>query len=357
MKPIIQTTGYSIQFTHSAGESIDQFIEAHNYSSVFVLMDENVMQHCWPIIQFESKSLENVEILLVDAGEEQKDIEIATQLWHSLIEAKADRASLLINIGGGMISDLGGFVASTYKRGIDFINIPTSLLSMVDASIGGKTAVNLHHLKNQVGVFCNPKAIYIQTDFLKTLDPRQMLSGWAEMLKHGLIADENHWNKLIEVTELSIENIAPHIPRSIEIKKEIVEQDPQEKNIRKKLNFGHSLGHIIESFSLENDSDHLLHGEAVAIGMIMESYLSVKLNGLSKDALQLISAQIGSFFNKYEIQDQLIAQSFDYLLQDKKKEGNELNLTFVSAIGESVINQNCKFEDIIESINYYKDNC
>lgn len=357
MKAIIQTTDYAIQFTSSVGEKIDQFIDSNNYSSVFVLMDENVMNFCWPIIQHDSESLENVEILVVDAGEEQKDIEIATQLWHSLIEAQADRASLLINIGGGMVSDLGGFVASTYKRGIDFINIPTTLLSMVDASIGGKTAVNLHHLKNQVGVFCNPKAIYIQTDFLKTLDHRQMLSGWAEMLKHGLIADENHWNKLIEVTDLSIENVAPHIPRSIEIKKKIVELDPQEKNIRKKLNFGHSLGHILESYSMEHDSDPLLHGEAVAIGMIMESYLSVKLNTLSKKELHLITTQIGSYFNKFEISDQLIAQSFDYLLQDKKKEGNELNLTFVSAIGQSIINQNCKIEDIVESINYYKDNC
>ncbi len=353
---IISTQNYPIYICESAGEQLDFYIAKHEYSKLFILMDENIMEHCWPILQQESEEIKKAEVLVIEAGESSKDIEIAAQLWHALGEYEADRSSLLINFGGGMISDLGGFIASTFKRGMDFVNIPTSLLSMVDASIGGKTAVNLGHFKNQVGLFNEPKSLFIQTSFLNSLDQRQILSGWAEMLKHGLITDKNHWETLIQVKELSVENIEGYIENSILIKKEVVEQDFTEKNIRKTLNFGHTLGHALESYSLKNDSNPLLHGEAVAIGMILESYLSVKKGLLSQDEYTSIFKGISSYYQAYDITEEFLNQIESLLGQDKKKSGNKLNLTFVSSIGKSVINQDTNLDDIKESIKFYKEN-
>lgn len=353
---IISTQNYPIHICESAGEQLDSYISKHEYSKIFILMDENIMEHCWPILQHESERIKEAEILVIEAGESSKDIEIAAQLWHTLGEYEADRSSLFINFGGGMISDLGGFIASTFKRGMDFVNIPTSLLSMVDASIGGKTAVNLGHFKNQVGLFSEPKSLFIQTSFLNSLDQRQILSGWAEMLKHGLITDKNHWEALISEKELSVENIEHFIESSILIKKEVVEQDFTEKNIRKTLNFGHTLGHALESYSLKNEENPLLHGEAVAIGMVLESYLSVKKGLLSQDEFEQIRKGISSYYKPYTITEDFVQQVETLLWQDKKKSGKQLNLTFVSSIGKSIINQESSLEDIKESIKFYKEN-
>lgn len=354
---ILKTKDYPIILTDDAGEKLDDFLNQRTYSSIYVLMDENIMENCWPILSRSSAQAKNAEILVIDSGEAQKDIEIVFQLWQTLTEYQADRSSLLINFGGGVISDLGGFVASTYKRGIDFVNIPTSLLSMVDASVGGKTGVNLLHYKNQIGVFNQPQAIFVQANFLETLDDRQIMNGFAEMLKHGLIADSQHWKSLIKLVEITAETIAPFIARSIEIKKEIVEQDPLEKNIRKSLNFGHTIGHLMESWSLENDKNPLLHGEAIAIGMLIESYLSVKKGILNALEFEEIKSIIGSFYVKYSISEGFM-QTFEKILQqDKKKSGNQLNFTFVPAIGTFKINQNCTVEEIRESFIYYKENC
>lgn len=353
---ILHTNNYPIFICESAGEQLDKYISEKNYSSIFILMDENIMTHCWPILQHESEEIKKAEVLVIEAGEAQKNIEIAAQLWHALGEYEADRSSLLVNFGGGMVSDLGGFVASTFKRGMDFVNIPTSLLSMIDASIGGKTAVNLGHFKNQIGLFSEPKSLFIQSSFLQTLDSRQILSGWAEMLKHGLIADKSHWESLIKLKKLQIDNIEPLIERSIQIKKEVVEQDFTEKSIRKTLNFGHTLGHALESWSLENDDIPLLHGEAIAIGMIIESYLSVKKGLLSRVDFFSIKNEISRYYQAYKISDLFLEKIASLLSQDKKKSGNQLNLTFVSSIGSSIIDQNTSMEDIKESIIFYKEN-
>lgn len=356
MKEItLETKNYPITICKSAGEKIDLFLAQRKYSSIYILMDENVMEKCWPILYQDCESLKNSEILLIEAGESQKTIEIASQLWETLNDYGADRSSLMVNFGGGVISDLGGFIASTFKRGMDFINIPTTLLSMVDASIGGKTAINLQSSKNQVGLFSEPQALFIQPDFLKTLDEKQILSGWAEMLKHGLIADKSHWESLISLETINPEDLENHILRSIEIKKEVVEKDPLEKNIRKTLNFGHTLGHALETWSLKNDEESLLHGEAVAIGMILESYLSVKLSQLKSVEFEEIYTHISRYFKPYHITDAFINHLEKLLSQDKKKSGNELNLTFVTTIGKSIINQQCNLEDIKESIIFYKE--
>jgi 3-dehydroquinate synthase len=320
-------------------------------------MDENIMEHCWPKISQLTETLKNAEILLIEAGESQKDIEIAIQLWQALSEYQADRSSLIINFGGGVISDLGGFIASTFKRGIDFINIPTSLLAMVDAGVGGKTGINLEQYKNQIGLFSHPQAIFIQYDFLETLDDKHLKNGYAEMLKHGIISEEQLWNSLKEINKITTENIVPYINKSIQIKVNIVEQDPLEKGIRKALNFGHTIGHLIETFSLKNDKIPILHGEAVAIGMIVESYLSMTKSTLEKNQFNAIKEYLTSLYNKYNIPD-IFWQEYERIInQDKKKDGKKLNFTFVNKIGTVDINQDCSLDEIKEAIIYYKENC
>ena len=237
MQQNIPTKDYQIQLSDSAGESFDQWMTDKSYSSIYVFMDENVMEKCWPVLHNDSEVLKSAEIIVIEAGEDQKDIEMAAQLWQTLMEYQADRKSLWINFGGGMISDLGGFVASTFKRGMDFINIPTTILSMVDASVGGKTAINMGSYKNQIGMFSSPKAIFMQANFIDSLSPKHQLSGWSEMLKHALIADKSHWTQLIKIKSLDSENLSPILADSIRIKKNIVEEDPLEKGNRKKLNF------------------------------------------------------------------------------------------------------------------------
>ena len=357
MTNTIKTSKYPIIISNNISTHIDAFILESNYSSIFILMDENIMEHCWPIISKNSETIRKVEILLIEAGESQKNIEIATQLWQVLSEYEADRSSLIINFGGGVISDIGGFIASTFKRGVDFINIPTSLLAMVDASVGGKTGINLLQYKNQIGLFSHPQALFIQYDFLETLDHRHLKNGYAEMLKHGIIADEELWNSLKGLDEISTENIIPFIKKCIQLKVDIVEQDPQEKGIRKVLNFGHSIGHLLETFSLQNDKEPLLHGEAIAIGMIVETYLSMMKSSLPPNSFKEVETYISSIYNKYEIPKSFWSKYEKIINQDKKKEGKKLNFTFVNKIGTSDINQDCSFEEIKEAIIYYKENC
>lgn len=353
----INTLEYPIFITKNAGEKVDEFLSKQAYSSIFIIMDENIMDHCWPKLFKESELLRNAEILLVEPGEAQKDIEIVIQLWQALSEYEADRSSLIVNFGGGMITDLGGFIASTFKRGLDFINIPTSLLSMVDASVGGKTGINLSHYKNQIGVFSQAKAIFIQDSFLDTLDDKQIKNGFSEMLKHGLIANINHWAALTQLSEINSNSVASFIPDSIMIKKEIVELDPLEKGIRKSLNFGHTIGHLFETWSLQKDAQPLLHGEAIAIGIIIESYLSTKKVGLSWAEFEGIKNYISKLYNKFPITDKFLLEFESIVNQDKKKKGKKLNFTFVPQVGSFIIDQDCSMEEIKESIIYYKENC
>jgi len=355
-KQKLNINNYQIHLVESAGQAFDEWIKDKEYSSIFVFTDENVLEHCWPKLQNDSDILKEAELIVIPPGESQKDLEMTHQLWQMMIEYGADRKSLWVNFGGGMISDLGGFVASTYKRGIDFVNIPTTLLAMIDASVGGKTGINLRHYKNQIGVFNNPKSLWLQADFLDSLDERQIKNGWAEMLKHALIADKQQWDKLSETKELNSQIISNYLLESIKVKKKIVEEDPLEKNVRKKLNFGHTIGHAIESWSLEQDESPLLHGEAVAIGIISESYLSVKNKVLPKSEFSEILQVFQRFFTKYQLDMDFINHIENLINQDKKKEGNKLNFTFVNQIGQSIINQDGSIEDIKESIIFYKEN-
>ena len=268
-----------------------------------------------------------------------------------LIDFGADRNALLINLGGGVITDMGGFVASTYKRGIDFVHIPTTLLSQVDASVGGKTGVDIDGIKNIIGTFTQPKAVFVVADFLETLPQRQLLSGLAEMLKHGLICDAAYWDQL-KTSDLNIPT-AELIYRSVAIKNQVVMEDPNEKGIRKSLNFGHTIGHAVETYSLLNDEDHLSHGEAIVIGMICEAWLSNKKTGLSDAELTEITNVLGTLYPKYNIVDGSYDTLTELMQKDKKNQSGKINCTLLTRIGQYHIDNICTETELCDSLRYY----
>ena len=336
----IQSDNYTIYFNDASFVYLENLLKTETYSKIFVLVDENTNEHCLPYFLANLPTEIEIEIIEIEAGEENKNIYTSIDLWHTLIELDADRKSIMINLGGGVITDIGGFVASTYKRGIDFINVPTTLLAMVDASVGGKTGVDLGSLKNQIGVINEPKSVIVISKFLETLPTNQMRSGLAEMLKHGLIYDKNYWDKLKHLNNLNTDDLDILIKQSIEIKNKIVSQDLKENGIRKALNFGHTLGHAIESYFLESENKkQVLHGEAIAIGMILESYLSYKLELISKDSYAEIKYIITDVFEKISFNDSDIQKILDLLIFDKKNEFGNIQFTLLNKIGESKINQ------------------
>jgi len=346
----IQSNNYPIYFDNSITELVN-FVKQGNYSRVFILTDENTGEHCLPLVKAQLDVLDNFDIIEINAGEESKTIDFCIGIWKMLIDFGADRSGLMINLGGGVITDMGGFVASTYKRGIDFVNMPTTLLSQVDASVGGKTGVDMDGVKNIIGTFTQPKAVFMVDDFLKTLPSRQILSGLAEMLKHGLICDANYWNKLKE-SDLTVP-AAELVHRSVEIKNEVVIEDPNEKGIRKSLNFGHTVGHAVETYSLLNDEDHLSHGEAVAIGMICEAWLSNKKTGLPDAELAEITSVLSSLYPKHQIDKSSFKELFNLMQKDKKNQNGQINCTLLTCIGQYSIDNICTENELCDSLRYY----
>ena len=336
----ISGTNYNIYFGKTGYESLASILLPSEYSKLFILVDENTSQHCLPHFLSNLATEIEIEIIELEAGEIHKNIATCTEVWGALSELGADRKSILLNLGGGMISDLGGFVACTFKRGIDFINIPTTLLAMVDASVGGKNGVDLDHLKNQIGIIREPKAVLIDTHFLDSLPQNEMRSGLAEMLKHGLIHDASYWNKFKNLKHLNTNHLEDLIHQSIQIKNEIVSIDLREENIRRSLNFGHTLGHAIESYFLEKNSQiTLLHGEAIAVGMILESYLSKEIGLLNNDEYQEVKYIISDFFEPVLFTPDAIEKIIELLNYDKKNEFGKVQFVLLDGIGKSVINQ------------------
>lgn len=330
---------------------LKEIIATGNYSKVFIFVDTNTSEVCLPAFRAMMDELTEFDIIETDNGEENKSIDFCIGIWKTLLDFGADRKALMINLGGGVITDMGGFVASTYKRGIDFINIPTTLLSQVDASVGGKTGIDVDNVKNMVGTFALPQGVFIETAFLETLSQREALSGFAEMIKHGLIKDAAYYQKL---KSADYQNIgAAHIYRSVEIKNEVVTEDPQEKNVRKILNYGHTIGHAVESYSLSNDKNPLTHGEAIAIGMICEAWLSNKYNNLAKDELEDISAYILSTYPKYNIVEKSYKKLIELMQSDKKNEGGFILFSLLEKIGHCAYNCKVTDTDILASLNYY----
>lgn len=332
---------------------LNQQIKEKDYSKIILLVDENTHEYCLPELLQNLEIEIPYEIIEIEPGEEMKNIETCQAIWETMIEYNVDRKSLLINLGGGVITDLGGFIASTYKRGIDFINIPTTLLSMVDASIGGKTGIDFSNLKNIIGTFAHAKTICIIPSFLKTLEFTELRSGFAEMLKHGLIADKKHWEDLTSIKELTVENISPLIKRSMEIKSKIVKEDFLEQNIRKTLNFGHTIGHAIESLFLTKNQP-IKHGEAVAIGMICETHLSFFEGLINEETKNDIIKNITIFFPSIDISFFPTEEIIKNMMHDKKNIKNEISFSLINEIGHSIYDKKCKKENIIESIEKYK---
>jgi 3-dehydroquinate synthase len=350
------TTKNSIVYFNS-----DVYAELNNYirttipSTIFILVDTNTHDTCLPqfLERLESDDIV-VEVMEMPNGETHKTIDICMGVWEALSDYNADRKSLLINLGGGVVTDLGGFIASTYMRGISYINIPTSLLAMVDASVGGKTGIDLGALKNQVGIINEGVMVGIDTSFLSTLPQNEMVSGFAEMLKHGLIYDKAYWNTLTNLENLDISDLDRLIYESVVIKNKVVSEDPTEQGLRKILNFGHTLGHAIESYFLEHsEKTPLLHGEAIATGMILEAYLSIKTCGLSKNEFETVTEGILKTFTKISItkEDQKII--IDLLKHDKKNSHGVVKFVLLEAIGKPKIDCVVSNELIFEAFAYY----
>lgn len=317
--------------------------------SIFILTDQNTARHCYPKIR---RMVPAHTLIRIKSGEKNKDLKAAASIWKALSKASAGRKAVLINLGGGLVTDIGGFASSAYKRGIRFINIPTSLLAQVDASSGGKTGIDLDGWKNQIGSFAFPEAVYIDPRFLKTLPKRELNSGWTESLKHGLIADAGYWNALrqLKTSDLISSSL---IKRSVEIKARITSEDPKEKGLRKILNFGHTMGHAFESAYLKSRRP-LLHGEAIAAGMICEAYLSRKCLGLSDQALQEIVSTLRPVVPVREIR---LAKNklFGLLQQDKKNQYREISFSLLRSIGEACYDQHCPPDLILESVEFFNE--
>lgn len=341
-------------FNGKGYEILNLFLIKNTYSKIFILVDSNTHEYCLSSFLTMLETSIPLEIIEMEAGEENKTIDTCNGIWRVLSELEADRKSLMINLGGGVVTDLGGFIAATFKRGIPCIHFPTTLLAMVDAAVGGKNGVNLDGLKNQIGVIRPPELVIADTSFLQTLPPAEMRSGLAEMLKHGLIRDENYWNKLCSLKDLDLNDLDQLILESVEIKENVVLQDPTEQNLRKSLNFGHTLGHAIESYFLESPSKQkLLHGEAVAIGMVLAAFLSVKIEGFSEEKLREIKNVIISMYGQIEITKEDQKKIIEYLKFDKKNEGGKINFVLLRKIGEPVIDRQVSNELLFSAFSYY----
>ncbi|MCL4111351.1 UNVERIFIED_CONTAM: hypothetical protein GTU68_023204 [Idotea baltica] len=345
---------YNIYFGN-ANELLLDFLSVKKYSSVFVLVDENTKQHCLPILL--NSLNDSVEVIEIESGEKNKNLNTCKHIWQYLINSNASRNSLLINLGGGVIGDMGGFCASSYKRGIDFIQIPTTLLSQVDASVGGKLGIDFMGLKNVIGQFNNPQKVIIDTQFLKTLPYEELRSGFAEMLKHSLISNQESWHNLsiYDLQSINYVQLNELIIESVKIKRDIVEQDPYEKNIRKALNLGHTIGHAVETHFL-NSNKPILHGNAVAYGIVAETYISVQKGLISISDYGLIKAQVNRLYPKIEIAKSEILNVINFTRNDKKNINSKINATLLTAIGKFEINHQLLPKEIEQAILHLNNN-
>lgn len=341
----------SVHIAASAAELVTAFLEQHTYTHIAVMVDEHTKKYCYPAI----KSLLPRHIVIsIKSGEEKKNLDTCIHIWQQLTNKQFDRKSLVINLGGGVIGDMGGFCAATYKRGIDFIQVPTTLLSQVDASVGGKLGIDFNSFKNHIGVFREPAAVLIATDFLNTLPPQEVRSGFAEIIKHCLIADAAMWHK-IRKRDLDKQNWQELVPHSVAIKQEVVRQDPTEKGLRKVLNFGHTIGHAVESYFLSQPRKKLLHGEAIAIGMICEAYLSMQKGLLTEEELLAMEEFIFSVYGKVKITENDIAAILPLTLQDKKNEKGNIQCILLNGTGKALFGQVITFKEITQALDYYRN--
>ena len=325
------------------------------HDRIFVLTDETTQQLCWPKIK-NFKALKNSTPIIIKATDTHKNLDTLSQVWQALSNGGATRHSLMINLGGGMVTDLGGFAASTFKRGIDFINIPTTLLAMVDASVGGKTGINFGGLKNEIGVFSDSRFVIINTQFLDTLDHDNICSGYAEMLKHGLISDERTWAELMtfDLDTPDLSQLQRMVAESIKVKERIVEADPHEHGIRKALNLGHTMGHAFESFAMRRGTP-ILHGYAVAYGLISELYMSARKTAFPTDRMHQTVRFIRENYGTINITCDDYPTLIELMHHDKKNTSGIINFTLLGNVGDIRINQTANEEEIKEAIDFFRE--
>ncbi len=334
-------------------QSLTDAIARCPHDRLFVLTDETTKECCLPVVK-DYPCMAGVQVITIKATDSHKDLESVSHVWSELQRGGATRHSLMVNLGGGMVTDLGGFAASTFKRGIQFINIPTTLLAMVDASVGGKTGVNFGGLKNEIGVFKNADSVILDTIFLRTLDEENLLSGYAEMLKHSLISDAKMWAELLsEKVIVKSEKFASAIEKSVAVKQRIVTEDPTEKGLRKALNLGHTAGHAFESLALERKP--VLHGYAVAWGLVVELYLSVVKCGFPTEQLHQTARFIKEHYGRMAISCDDYPRLLELMHHDKKNEGSAINFTLLGGIGDIRINQTASEDDIKEALDFYRE--
>lgn len=347
----IPLSGYQIVVGPLA-ESLGPWLQRQTKRQLIVLVDQNTEQHCWPRLTA-LPDLPPLHKVVIPAGEVHKTLETCSHIWQALLDLGADRQALLLNLGGGVIGDMGGFCARTFKRGIDFVQVPTTLLAQVDASIGGKLGIDFGQVKNSIGLFGDPAAVFIDPALLSTLPLREIRSGSAEIIKHALIADRQQWLGLLAKPEPAADGWTAVIEASLAIKKAVVEADPWERGERKALNFGHTIGHAIESLALATPSP-LLHGEAIAMGMIAEAQLAVAKGLLREEEAASICTFLIARFPPYPIDLTRDGQLLlDLMANDKKNQDGAIQFALIGPIGTAHINQEASPQEIIAALAQY----
>lgn len=330
-------------------------VSSCNPDKTFILVDETTAEKCLPLVSG-CANLEGAKVITIKANDTHKDINSLASVWQELSSNGATRHSCLVNLGGGMVTDLGGFAASTFKRGIKFVNVPTTLLAMVDASVGGKTGINFAGLKNEVGVFNDADSVLIDTVFLRTLDENNICSGYAEMLKHGLISDEHHWRELVnfELRQPDLNKLQTMVADSIKVKERIVEEDPYEHGIRKALNLGHTFGHAFESMAMKHGQP-ILHGYAVAYGLVCELFLSCSKTGFPTDKMRQTVSYIRDNYGQYAFTCDDYPELIELMHHDKKNTAGIVNFTLLGGVGDIRINQTATKEEIYEAFDFLRE--
>lgn len=346
-----------IIYTNSVAETVDKIVEEIKPVNMVIITDTNTAIYVYPKLAVDCKSISNARLITVKSGDINKNIESLMEIWRGMEAGKCTRKSLVINLGGGVITDMGGFAAATYKRGVKFINIPTTLLSAVDAAVGGKTGINFAGFKNEIGCFREADAVIISTLYFDTLNSHERRSGYAEMIKHGLIKSPKIFNELIEqdIEDIDKEKLLKLLTESVKIKEEIVKEDPTEKGIRKALNFGHTIGHAFEEHSLKHGSP-ISHGYAVAFGMIVEVILSHLKLEMPTKTLNLLSNYIKEVYGIYEITCDDYPELISYMRHDKKNATQDnINFTLLKEVGEPIINCTASEKEITAALDIYRD--
>ncbi|MCC9138125.1 3-dehydroquinate synthase [Pontibacter silvestris] len=339
-----------IHIGHDALRRLEELLQNRAFTKVAVLVDENTFRDCYPLLM---PHLPEHELIQVKSGEAHKTLETCAYIWQRMTELHLDRWSVLVNLGGGVIGDMGGFCAAVFKRGLHFVQVPTTLLAQVDASVGGKTGIDFDGLKNHIGVYKEPRAVLINPAFLQTLPQRQVKSGYAEIVKHWFIADKAKFQEQRHIG-LFTEDWEDLIRHSVEIKAQVVKADPLEGGYRKVLNFGHTVGHALETYLMDLPGREILHGEAIAVGMVCEAFISKKKELLSEEEFDKIETFLVSVYEKVSITEEDIKKISVLALQDKKNTRSTINCTLLQGIGHAVYDQPITLQEIEESLRHYQ---